>query len=415
MSTVNADRLYQLLPTIYRLRDGEQGSPLRALIEVLADQAELVEADITRLYENWFIETCEEWLVPYLGDLLGVRGLLPPERIGWSQRALVANTLQYRQRKGTVPLLEQLVHDVTGWDGRAVELYNRVSVTQYFDHLRPGLGGTANLRQLHDVTLVGSAFDPLTYTPDIRLMSGTRLAPQLAAERPVARPGRQFVGVGQGRPNLPNLGLFIWRLRPYRLEQATAFSYHDNQRFNFSPLGHDIRLFNTPPETCDFANVAREHELPVALRTGALAAELETYREALAEGDEPEPYFFGDQPAFKVYLPGADQPVELKDILVFDLGDWDNQAVLAQLPAKMAEPQEDGSDVPYLVVVDPERGRIFVPGGVPAGPVRVSYSYAFSGNIGGRPGRRRERGAGPAHTGGEPGGGGAPRWRIRGR
>ena len=73
--THSAEDIYELLPPIYRIRDTEQGEPLKALIAVLAEQAEVVEEDIARLYDNWFIETCEEWVVPYIGDLLGVRGL----------------------------------------------------------------------------------------------------------------------------------------------------------------------------------------------------------------------------------------------------------------------------------------------------------------------------------------------------
>jgi hypothetical protein len=65
------DRLYKLLPAIYRQRDVEQGMPLRALLQVIAEQVNLVEADIAQLYENWFIETCQDWVVPYIGDLVG--------------------------------------------------------------------------------------------------------------------------------------------------------------------------------------------------------------------------------------------------------------------------------------------------------------------------------------------------------
>jgi hypothetical protein len=81
------DRLYALLPAMYRIRDADQGSPLQvlpgviaeqppdrckslvmgplqALLRVIAEQVNIVEDDITQLYENWFIETCEDWVVP---------------------------------------------------------------------------------------------------------------------------------------------------------------------------------------------------------------------------------------------------------------------------------------------------------------------------------------------------------------
>src|SRR5258708_7562181 len=64
------DRLYQLIPAIYRIRDSDLGEPLRALLQVIATQVNLVEDNIQQLYENWFIETCEDWVVPYIGDLV---------------------------------------------------------------------------------------------------------------------------------------------------------------------------------------------------------------------------------------------------------------------------------------------------------------------------------------------------------
>ena len=74
---LDADTLFALLPAFYRERDAELNGPLRALLGVIARQGALVEADIERLYNNGFIETCEDWAVPYLGDLLGVRALYP--------------------------------------------------------------------------------------------------------------------------------------------------------------------------------------------------------------------------------------------------------------------------------------------------------------------------------------------------
>src|SRR4030095_8725475 len=65
--------LYDLLPAVYRLRDELQGGPLRELLAVVAEQVNVLEDDIARLYDNWFIETCDNWVVPYLGDLVGYR------------------------------------------------------------------------------------------------------------------------------------------------------------------------------------------------------------------------------------------------------------------------------------------------------------------------------------------------------
>ena len=71
MSSQNADRLYELLPVVHRLRDADRGYPLRGLLQVISEQVNIVDADIAQFYENWFIETCQDWVVPYIGDLIG--------------------------------------------------------------------------------------------------------------------------------------------------------------------------------------------------------------------------------------------------------------------------------------------------------------------------------------------------------
>jgi hypothetical protein len=67
------ERLYDLLPAIYRIRDAEEGEVLRALLSVIEEEMQALEQDIARLYEDLFIETCDEWVIPYIGDLLGLR------------------------------------------------------------------------------------------------------------------------------------------------------------------------------------------------------------------------------------------------------------------------------------------------------------------------------------------------------
>src|ERR1700755_2912799 len=116
----DAERLYNLLPAIYRLRDAAEGGPLQQLLAVIADQVAVIEEDLDQLYDNQFIETCAEWVVPYIGDLIGTRGLITWKNSPVTQRAQVANTLAYRRRKGTVAVLEQLARDVTGWDANVV-------------------------------------------------------------------------------------------------------------------------------------------------------------------------------------------------------------------------------------------------------------------------------------------------------
>ncbi len=160
------DRLYELLPVVYRQRDAEQGRPLQELLRVIAEQVDVVESDIAQLYENWFIETCQEWVVPYIGDLIGYRIVHEagePGEVTTLQGKLrnkiliprreVANTIRYRRRKGTLALLELLANDVAGWPARAVEFYTLLGLTQAINHLRLRRGRTAGS---HDARSAGS-------------------------------------------------------------------------------------------------------------------------------------------------------------------------------------------------------------------------------------------------------------------
>lgn len=381
--------LYQLLPALYRLRDGEE-APLKALLEVLAEQGRLLEEDIRRLYDNWFVETAQEWVVPYLGDLLGVRNLHPLEGEVFSLRAYVANTLAYRRRKGTASVLEQLARDTTGWPAHAVEFFARLSSTQHLDHLRPDQGGSASLRGANRLQLVGGPFDPLAHGAEVRRIAS-----------------------GRGRYNIPNVGIFLWRLQAYPLEAplrpfdlppltlpATGVTPRavGPGRYTFSPLGLDAPLFNPPQTEAALTQLAQEVNVPAPLRRRALADELRARRRALVAGEAPEGVYFGTNAALEVLLEGPTRPLEPEEIAVCNL-DWDHPGWKAPLTQVFARP--DGSKFRTRVAVDPERGRLFtllpdpteLPDPqfpyVPQGPKAVSYAYGFSGDLGGGPYNRR--------------------------
>ena len=76
MTRITADALYRLLPAVHRLRDADEGGPLRALVGVLAREGAVIEEDIEQLLDNLFIETCADWAAPYVGGTIGYRALL---------------------------------------------------------------------------------------------------------------------------------------------------------------------------------------------------------------------------------------------------------------------------------------------------------------------------------------------------
>src|SRR6476660_1303974 len=48
--------------------DRLRGAALRALLAVLGEQAELLKADLERLYDDWYVPTPANWVIPYSPD-----------------------------------------------------------------------------------------------------------------------------------------------------------------------------------------------------------------------------------------------------------------------------------------------------------------------------------------------------------
>lgn len=342
-----ADRLYDLLPATYRIRDAAQGEQLRALLAIASDEFAAVEADIRGLYENWFIETSDEWVVPYIGDLLGVRGLNTLQNTSFSQRAYVANTLYYRRRKGTAHVLETLARDVTGWPAQAVEFFELLQTTQYLNHIRL-FNTTPDLRNINQVNLLDTPFDSLPHTADVRHINNRR-----------------------GKHNIPNIGIFLWRLQNYPLSnviprQADAPHAHG---YHFSTLGNPAPLFNAPADL----GVADEQLVPGPIRLLDFHLDLKDYHAKYASDPNPpeNSRYYGPQRSLQIVKDGV--PIPPLEVMCKDLRDW------ARPPAGR-------------VAVDVVRGRIsFAAGEEPVESLSVSYNYGFSADIGGGPYDRRER------------------------
>jgi hypothetical protein len=124
-------KLWQLLPAIYRTMDGTTPGvpgPLQELLNRIGAQAATLRRSIDRLWENQSIETCDDWVVPYIGDLLATR--LVSCLDARAQRLDVAKTIYYRRRSGTLGVLEELAADIAGRDARAVEFFRRLGRTR---------------------------------------------------------------------------------------------------------------------------------------------------------------------------------------------------------------------------------------------------------------------------------------------
>jgi septum formation topological specificity factor MinE len=364
------DRLYDLLPVVYRLRDAEEGYPLRALMRVINEQANIIEDDIAQLYENWFIETCEDWVVPYLGDLIGYRPVNEAGEAGavvttqslqrgkiLVPRREVAATIGNRRRKGTLALLELLSNEVAGWPVRAVEFYRLLGWTQHINHTHSLRGRTADLREGNALDLIDTAFDSSAHTVDVRRIASPHTP---------------------GNFNLPSVGVFAWRLKTYSVTDAPAHTLDEvgPHAYTFSTLGHDTPLYNCPRPETEPTHIAEESNLPVPIRRHALAETVVVDGKAHTQASS---LYYGpgeNKVAQSLVIRAADwpqkgtrqptEPIPREAIIPADLKGWRYRA-----------PRDH-------VLVDPERGRMIFPTGqLPKKGVRVSYHYGFSADIGG--------------------------------
>ena len=70
-----AAKLWALLPEVYRNDDSavlDVPGPLQELLSRIAVQVATVRRSLDRLWDDQSIETCDDWLVPYIGALLDV-------------------------------------------------------------------------------------------------------------------------------------------------------------------------------------------------------------------------------------------------------------------------------------------------------------------------------------------------------
>ena len=213
--------LYSRLPEIYKIKDqdlpnlyrqsGESvpADQLRLYLEPVAEMFSAVHENIESLYHDLFIEHCDGWVIPYIADLLGTSHLAGEE---WTIRADVADTIALRRRKGTLGAIELLTYILTRWGVHSVELLENLVWNQHLNHQRPDeggtppyslptvrpqtpiRGGTITLRDPSLLAQLGTPFDPFAHVVDVKPHE-----------------------IGQIRYNIPNLAIYLWRLKDYRL------------------------------------------------------------------------------------------------------------------------------------------------------------------------------------------------------
>jgi hypothetical protein len=383
-------KIFELLPAIYRIRDEDHGGALKALIDVIAGQAKICEEDIGRLYSNWFIETCEEWLIPYIGDLLGVHNFHAISGTSViSQRAYIANTLSYRRRKGVAPVLEQLSLDIAGWRAHVVEFFELLATSQNVNHVRINHPVVPDLRNMDKVDLLNTAFDTIAHSADMR-----------------------HISTGRGRYNITSIGLFVWRLQnyPVKCSDAGIVSWPENIPceksfyFTFDPCGSDCHLFNSPKTEIAITHISEEVNVPGQLRRSFLYDELDSRRQSLVNGTDPDYVYFDDRcaseddpstrnhPVFEIFHSDEnnnDILVPPEEIMICTL----EKCCKPPSSIKYRKLLDDGTysevDMPVSVVADPVLGRfMFTDPNIKV--AKVNFSYGYAGDIGAGPYNRHD-------------------------
>ncbi|HET7882637.1 MAG TPA: hypothetical protein VFL55_17265 [Acetobacteraceae bacterium] len=325
-------KLWQLLPGIYRSLDqaavpGAQG-PLWELLGRLGAQAATVRRSIDRMWENQSLETCDDWAVPYIGDLLAARLVACLDAP--AQRLDVAKTIYYRRRAGTLGVLEELAANIANRDARAVEFFRRLGRTRHqfdppignaFDPVAPAWQPSTTYATGQSVVHAGNVYrciaggisagsggptgtgtsildNSVTWTFDgpvgsrvpavIEGLAGANSrtpAGGFADLRKVYAASNASSAFGElartadlrrgaqssGWHNVSHLGVFVWWLQSFQIAGATPVSNGKTPAcYSFDPSGREIPLYAPGSRTSasygeDWIS-PDEWELPVAVR-----------------------------------------------------------------------------------------------------------------------------------------------------
>ncbi len=411
-------KLWEMLPGIYKQRDGDDAT-LDRMLRLIAGQAAQLRRSQDRMWENQSVSTADSWALPYLADLVATRMISEFNPRG--RRADVAKTIYYRRRAGTSTVIEELIRDIAGWQGRVVEKMRRlVRMPHRLDgplvdppttHLtKTPPGGIADLRAVESMGRTGGPFEEFHRLPDVRSHSGHN-----------------------GRFNLPNVGCHLYRLEVFEVDGVTPSVLDDDgdsRLYTFDPSGRSIPLYSSGKldEDADGA----PHSMPDALSCEQLnqvvyRVDDEVIRrlwDHLADEtiDEPAQLYetlakfarkglvFDDRQRFfrllLAYTDGlsegdsdSERVLDALDDIAMDpgcgraffesgrclqmLGDEGKLSLRDAGPASLEDPDLVELNASTEALVDPELGRVTVGEDTPL--EAVTYCYATPGRVGAGP------------------------------
>jgi hypothetical protein len=388
-----ADKLWALLPAVYRAGDTvafNSNGPLRELVNRVGAQAATLRRSIDRLSEDQSIESCDDWVIAYVADLL--QTMLVASLDARGQRLDVAKTIYYRRRKGTVAVLEEIAADITGWDARVVEFFRRLGRTRHsFD---PALvDAAANSEDGQTLQLAEGLTGNWTATmiggwADLRNAYGASQAQSPFSIATHIRPPSAFdeyfhtadFRAGNGRSgwyNIRKLGVFLWRLISFATGQTTPVQ--SGNCFTFDPTGRQVPLFAASSRPLGDTWISpQEWQLATPISTPLLAA-------ALANPAE--------QPVYAAYAPDG-VTLQPNSVAIFTQpGSFYELINVSQITAF-----PETIHTSHQVMVFPEVGQFALLHPPLNAPITVTYQFGFSAAMGAGPYDRRVLGQDPNPT-----------------
>lgn len=241
--------LYQIPPTVYRNRDS---GDLKKYLAASGEMLDRVYATLQQRLADNFPDNpnddatmselvCQDWLLPYFAKLLDVRLVSPLVK---GRRDEIANAIAWRQRKGTIAVIEQIAQAIAQTEVVMHEGWKRIAITPRIN--KPLLPATAygyNSEPPTDKPSLAARH------PDLPATTVDFRCPSRAVETDAGNPAAQFITVDgethiwrqtslHGTPCFPNSFEDVSR-------RTVDFRDPNWQRGHFHP--RRVLLFAPPP------------------------------------------------------------------------------------------------------------------------------------------------------------------------
>lgn len=208
--------LYSLLPAIYKEYDSnKENNVLQEFLKIIASQAAVIRKDIDGLLNNFFINSSEEWVIPYIADLIAAK-VVPNSSL--NSRLEVQNTIRWRKLKGTQTGLVDLLRNTINRNAKVKEAFRYCSSSSHLAYISSDIvvNKPHNFVDLHDqntLSNIDTENDSTPHTIDVRQPTQTN-----------------------GWYNIKNILLFMPQLNTYHISHVQAEREDDRLRYYFSNL-----------------------------------------------------------------------------------------------------------------------------------------------------------------------------------